>query len=65
MKRFLPIIVFVSCAGAALSAEQKQTTMYVKQKDGTYKCSASGRIEKEPCCDTPTNEPSPTPKPKR
>jgi hypothetical protein len=38
--------------------------MCVKQKDGTYKCMASGKIEKEPCCYI-GNDPTPTPKPKK
>lgn len=44
--------------------EPPKNTMCVKQKDGTYKCKASGKIMKEPCCDTPTNEVK-TPKPKK
>lgn len=44
--------------------QPKKETMCVKQKDGTYKCKASGKIEKEPCCDTPSNEPK-APKPKK
>lgn len=39
-------------------------TMCVKQKDGTYKCKASGKIMKEPCCDTPSNDVK-TPKAKK
>jgi len=38
-------------------------TMCVKQKDGTYKCKASGKIEKVSCCETPDNNPTPTPHP--
>ena len=63
--RFLSAIAFLAFALTAFAAEPKET-MCVKQKDGTYKCKASGKIEKEPCCETPTN-PSPkrTPKPKK
>ncbi len=45
--------------------ESAKDTMCVKQKDGTYKCKASGKIMKEPCCDTPSNEPEATPTPKK
>ena len=54
----------LSLATTALAANPKET-MCAKQKDGTYKCKASGKIEKEPCCDTPSNDVKPTPKPKR
>jgi hypothetical protein len=54
----------LSMAVVALGADRKDT-MCVKQKDGTYKCKARGKIEKEPCCDTPSNAPKPTPKPKK
>lgn len=37
-------------------AAPSKDTMCVKQKDGTYKCKASGKIMKQPCCDTPSNE---------
>ncbi len=47
-------------------AAEPANTMCVKQKDGTYKCVASGKVEKEACCKTPRNDatPSPSPKPK-
>ncbi|PZR79487.1 MAG: hypothetical protein DLM52_00935 [Chthoniobacterales bacterium] len=48
---------------SAFAAPAKET-MCVKQKDGTYKCKASGKTMKEPCCDTPSNEPQ-APKPKK
>lgn len=64
MKSLLAIIALVAFAGTAFASDHKQT-MCVKQKDGTYKCKASGKIEKEPCCDTPTNDPTPMPKPKK
>jgi len=44
--------------------EPTKETMCVKQKNGTYKCKASGKIMKEPCCDTPSND-TKTPKPKK
>lgn len=49
---------------ASVFAQPTKDTMCVKQKDGTYKCKASGKIMKEPCCDTPSNEPK-APKPKK
>lgn len=54
----------LAMASIALAADPKET-MCVKQKDGTYKCKASGKIEKTPCCDTPSNDPKPTLKPKK
>ena len=52
-------------AATAFGAEPKDT-MCVKQKDGTYRCKASGKIEKVPCCETPTNPaPKQTPRPKK
>ena len=57
-------ILFAALAMAttALAVDPKDT-MCVKQKDGTYKCMASGKIEKEPCCYI-GNDPTPTPTPK-
>ena len=57
----LAVLVLASIGFAA----EKKDTMCVKQTDGTYKCRASGKIEKTPCCDTPGNAPSPTPTPER
>jgi hypothetical protein len=62
MKIFAFALLVLASTGFA---PEKEDTMCVKQKDGTYKCRASGKIEKEPCCATPTNEPTPTPTPKR
>lgn len=63
--KFLSILALLAFAASASGADKKET-MCVKQKDGTYKCKASGKIEKEPCCDTPTNPtPKRTPKPKK
>jgi hypothetical protein len=58
-------ILFAALAmvNSALAVDPKDT-MCVKQKDGTYKCMASGKIEKEPCCYI-GNDPTPTPKPKK
>lgn len=56
--RFLPVLALLSLASTAFGAEPKDT-MCVKQKNGTYLCKASGKIEKEPCCDTPSNDPKP------
>lgn len=63
--RFLSVLALLSLASTALGIDQKET-MCVRQKDGTYKCKASGKIEKEPCCETPANPaPEHTPKPKK
>jgi hypothetical protein len=63
--RFLPIFALLALAPTAFGTDQKET-MCVKQRDGTYKCKASGKIEKEPCCATPINPaPKHTPKPKK
>ena len=61
------LAVLTICAAPVIGAESKET-MCVKQKDGTYKCAATGEIMKEPCCETPSNEPAastPKPKPKK
>jgi hypothetical protein len=57
------LVLFLAVA-SAFATEPRQT-MCVKQKDGTYRCKASGKIEKEPCCDTPSSNPKPRPKPKK
>ena len=63
--RFLPVLGLLLCTSVAFAIDPKET-MCVKQKDGTYRCKASGKVEKEPCCETPTNPPPKrTPKPKR
>ena len=63
MRRVLSILGLCASALPAPATDRKDT-MCVKQKDGAYKCKASGKIEKEPYCDTPSNKPiSPTPKP--
>lgn len=59
------LVAALTMASVASAAEKKET-MCVKQKDGTYKCKASGKVEKEPCCETPTNPtPKRAPKPKK
>jgi hypothetical protein len=63
--RFLSALALLSLASNVFGADLKET-MCVKQKDGTYKCKASGKIEKEPCCETPSNPaPRHIPKPKK
>jgi hypothetical protein len=63
--RILAILALLSFASAAFGLDQKET-MCVRQKDGTYRCKASGKIEKEPCCETPANPaPERSPKPKK
>lgn len=61
----LPILLAVTFAGVALAQDHPKNTMCVKLKDGTYKCLASGKIEKEPCCDLGADDPTPAPKPKK
>ena len=57
------LVALLALASTAFGIDPKET-MCVKQRDGTYKCKASGKIEKEPCCETPTNPaPKRTPKP--
>jgi hypothetical protein len=63
MKSVIPLVALVSLTSAAFGTDPKET-MCVKQKNGTYLCKASGKIEKKPCCDTPSNDPSPKPKEK-
>ena len=53
-KLLLALTALTMTAGAF--AQQPKDTMCVKQKDGTYKCKASGKIMKEACCDTPSND---------
>jgi hypothetical protein len=63
--RFLPVLALLSLALTAFGADPKDT-MCVKLKNGMYRCKASGKIEKEPCCQTPTNpDPKRTPNPKK
>jgi hypothetical protein len=61
--RALPFLAAFSVATVALGADSKEL-MCVKQKDGTYKCKASGKIMKEPCCNKPDDGSKATPKPK-
>lgn len=63
--RFISILALLAFTSTGFAIDPKET-MCVKQKDGTYKCKASGKIEKEPCCETPGNPPPKrTPKPKK
>lgn len=64
MRNFL-VLALVALSLAAARAGQPKESMCVKQKDGTYKCLASGQTEEESCCQTPANEASPTPRPKK
>ena len=59
--KLLPVLIVLALASTAHAADPKDT-MCVKQKDGTYKCKASGKIEKIPCCDTPSNDPKAKPR---
>ena len=56
MKSLIPLAALVGLISTAFGADPKET-MCVKQKNGTYLCKASGKIEKKPCCDTPSNDP--------
>jgi hypothetical protein len=62
--RLLPFLALLSLASTAFGIDPKET-MCVKQKDGTYRCKASGKIEKVPCCETPGNDPTPKSTPKK
>jgi hypothetical protein len=59
----LPLFAALAVASVALGANTKESRC-VKQKDGTYKCKASGKIMKEPCCNAPDNGAKATPIPK-
>lgn len=56
--KLLSILAMATFAASAFALDPKET-MCVKQKDGTYRCKATGKIEKKPCCDTPSNDPKP------
>lgn len=56
--KLLSIFVMSALATSAFALDPKET-MCVKQKDGTYRCKATGKIEKKPCCDTPSNDTKP------
>jgi hypothetical protein len=64
MKSLILLAALFALISNAFGADPKET-MCVKQKNGTYLCKASGKIEKKPCCDTPSNDPTPRPKPKK
>jgi len=59
----LPLLAALAVASVALGADTKES-MCVKQKDGTYKCKASGKTMAKPCCKTPDNGDKSTPKPR-
>ena len=63
MKSLIPLAAFVALISTAFGIDPKET-MCVKQKNGTYLCKASGKIEKKPCCDTPSNDPKSKPRKK-
>ncbi len=58
MKFLTTLAALLALISSAFATDPKET-MCVKQKDGMYLCKASGKIEKKPCCDTPSNEPKP------
>ena len=62
--KLLMALAALALTTSVFAAEPAKETMCVKQKDGTYKCKASGKVMKEPCCDTPSNEVK-TPNPKK
>ena len=53
----------LTLASIALAVDPKDT-MCVKLKNGLYRCKASGKIEKQPCCYI-GNDPTPAPKTKK
>ncbi|MDQ6765226.1 MAG: hypothetical protein M3Z22_03880 [Verrucomicrobiota bacterium] len=53
------LFALVTLTTAVASAAERKETMCVRQEDGTYLCTASGKIEKEPCCATPSDNPQP------
>ncbi|PYJ10128.1 MAG: hypothetical protein DMF06_07605 [Verrucomicrobia bacterium] len=63
MKSLISLLTLFSLIATAFATDPKDT-MCVKLKNGMYRCKASGKIEKEPCCATPSNEPTPKPKKK-
>ena len=62
--RFPFLFVLFALAVSVFAVDPKDT-MCVRLKDGTYKCKASGKIEKEPCCYIGSTSPTPIPKPKK
>lgn len=64
MKYLATLAALFALIATAFGTDPKDT-MCVKLKNGLYRCKASGKIEKEPCCDTPTNSPVPRPKKKK
>jgi len=58
MKSITAFTALLALISTAFGADPKET-MCVKLKNGTYLCKASGKIEKKPCCDTPSNDPKP------
>ena len=48
----LPLVTALAMGSVAQGAKSKEN-MCVKQKDGTYKCKASGKMMKQPCCSQP------------
>lgn len=63
MKSLASLAAMFALIATALGTDPKET-MCVKLKNGTYLCRASGKIEKKPCCDTPSNDPKPKQKKK-
>ena len=63
MKSLTLLLALLALISTVFGTDPKET-MCVKLKNGTYLCKASGKIEKKPCCDTPSNEPTPKPKKK-
>ncbi len=62
MKSIIAFAALLALLSTAFGVNPKET-MCVKLKNGMYRCTASGKLEKKPCCDTPNNKP-PKPKPK-
>ena len=64
MKFAISLFATVAFISTAFGNDPKET-MCVKQKNGMYLCKASGKLEKKPCCDTPSNDPKPKAKKKK
>ena len=59
--KLIALLTFFAFVSVAYGTDPKET-MCVKLKNGMYKCKASGKIEKTPCCDTPSNDKKAKPK---
>ena len=64
--KVLPVLAALTLATVAFGEDSKKDeSMCVKQKDGSYICTASGQKMDKPCCSTPDSGAKETPKPKQ